>query len=73
MKLGGVIFASLGILVTVLVANGRWSTVWAAMLGSSAGSGASSNSGAPNVSPIPGYNYGPYTPSTDPNAAGNNP
>lgn len=48
MRLGGVIFASLGLLIVVLVTNGRWSTVWAAMLGttgsSSGGSGGSSSS-----------------------------
>jgi hypothetical protein len=40
-RLGGVIFASLGIIIVVLVANGRWSSVWAAMLGTTGGSGAS--------------------------------
>lgn len=49
MRLGGVILSSLGILVTVLVANGRWSSVWAAMLGPNAGtspaSGGTSSTG----------------------------
>lgn len=52
MRLGGVIFASVGILVTLLVANGRWSTVWAAMMGqtSSAPSPASTGYTGPALS-----------------------
>jgi hypothetical protein len=61
MKLGGVIFTCLGILITVLVANGRWSSVWAAMLANSGTATASTTSS------------GGYVSSTDPNAAGNNP
>jgi hypothetical protein len=39
MRLGGVIFFGLGILIVVLVTNGRWDNVWAAMLGNAGGTG----------------------------------
>lgn len=32
MRLGGTIFACVGIVIVVLVANGRWPNVWNAML-----------------------------------------
>lgn len=46
MGLGGVLLAGAGIVVTVLVANGRWPQVWASMLGQGAPGVASAASGA---------------------------
>ncbi len=57
MGLGGAILAIIGLVVIVLVANNRWATTWAAMLGNSAGSanpqiGSSQvNAGGPGPSP----------------------
>jgi hypothetical protein len=47
MGLAGVVSAGIGILVLVLVANGRWNATWAAMLGQSSAS--SSNGALPIV------------------------
>jgi hypothetical protein len=53
MRLGGVIFASVGIIITVLVANGRWSSVWAAALGDN-GSSTTTDPGAGVAAPNSG-------------------
>jgi hypothetical protein len=54
MRLGGVIFACLGILVTVLVANGRWSSVWAAMLANPGTSTPATTSNGPAANVVGG-------------------
>lgn len=67
MGLGGVIFASLAILIVTLVANGRWPSVWAAILGNQ--QPASGAAGVPTYgNPLTGpTQYGDTT--TNPNSS----
>jgi hypothetical protein len=64
MGLGGTILASVGIFICVLVANGRWPNVWAAIIG---GGGAVppttpfSGGGATNASGPPGGASGEWS------------
>jgi len=57
MSLGGVLLACFGIIIIVLVANGRWPNVWNAALGGSTtpvnNAGTSTTNETPVVTPIP--------------------
>ena len=51
MGIGGVVLASVGIIMVVLVSNGRWDNVWKAVLGGATTSpGARGTSGDPSLS-----------------------
>lgn len=62
MTLGGVLLACFGIILIVLVANGRWPNVWNAALGgattpvNNAGNGAPAGSNAAYTGPTPSNN-----------------
>jgi hypothetical protein len=52
-RLGGVLLGCFGIVIVVLVANGRWDTVWAAATGQI---GTSTAAGSSNVTNAAAYN-----------------
>jgi hypothetical protein len=62
-NLGGVILASVGIIVVVLVANGRWDAVWAAALGNGATNAGGATGTSPGYQQLTGYYNGLGPPS----------